>query len=48
MNRKAIAKGREQVRQKAKKALEENTVYVSPSSHVAAWIQGSWNPKVGA
>lgn len=45
MNRKTIAKGREQVRQKAKKAIEENAVYISPSSHVAAWTQGSWNPK---
>ena len=48
MDRKAVAKGREQVRQKAKKAIEENAVYVSPSSHIAAWTQGSWNPKVGA
>ena len=48
MDRKAVAKGREQVRQKAKKAVEENAVYVSPSSHIAAWTQGSWDPKVGA
>lgn len=48
MDRKTIAKGREQIRQKVKKAIEKNTVYVSPSSHVAAWIQGSWDPKVGA
>lgn len=48
MDRKAIAKGREQFRQKTKKAVEENAVYVSPSSHIAAWTQGSWDPKVGA
>ena len=48
MNRKTIAKGREQVRRKAKKVIEENSVYISPSSHIAAWTQGSWNPKVGA
>ena len=48
MNRKTIAKGREQVRQKVKKVIEKNTVYVSPSSYVAAWTQGSWDPKIGA
>lgn len=48
IDRKTVAKGREQFRQKAKKAVEENAVYVSPSSHVAAWTQGSWDPKVGA
>ena len=48
MDRKAVAKGREQVRQKTKKAIEENAVYISPSSHIAAWSQGSWDPKVGA
>ena len=48
MDRKTVARGREQFRQKAKKAIEENAAYVSPSSHVAAWIKGSWDPKVGA
>ena len=48
MNRKTVAKGREQVRQKVKKAIEKNTVYISPSNHVAAWTQGSWDPKIGA
>ena len=48
INRKAIAKGREQFRRKAKKTIEENSVYISPSSHIAAWTQGSLDPKVGS
>ena len=32
----------------AEKVIEDNAVYVSPSSHVAAWFQGSWDPKIGA
>lgn len=48
MDRHAVARGREQARQKAKRTIEKNSIYVSPSSYVAAWTQGSWNPKVGA
>lgn len=46
--RKNIAKGREKVRQKAKREIEDKSVYLSPSSHVVAWTQGSLNPRVGA
>ncbi len=31
-----------------KKVIENNAVYLSPSSHLAAWTQGSMNPRVGA
>lgn len=48
IDRKAIAKGREQFRRKAKKTIEENSVYISPSSYIAAWTQGSLDPKVGS
>lgn len=46
--RKNIVKGREKVRQKAKREIEDKSVYLSPSSHVVAWTQGSLDPRVGA
>ena len=45
--RENIQKSREKVRQKGKKVVETAGTYVSPANHVAAWTQGSFNPKVG-
>lgn len=46
--RRNIHAGRRKAVEKTKQKIAENSVYISPSSYIAALTQGSINPKVGA
>lgn len=48
MDREAIAKSREHFQQKAIETAEGVAPYISPSNHLMAWTQGSFDPMVGS